>query len=262
MMLPSTAARWGAALGLVLLCTLLGVGAVAGWPSPLRAAAGADRARGETVALAAAGSEGAGPGGALTVPDGAEIAVAAPPETPDGQGSAGTLTGVSVTASTRLYEVEGADVGSLLASLRQRGPQDGHETWAASTDWVFRWSYQPVVDSDCRVDTARVELDLTYTYPQWNAPASAMPALVTSWQRYLAQVELHERGHREIAEAAANDLVRALEALQAQPSCSELAGAARATADDLLSRHARAQIGYDRDTAHGATQGAVLSLER
>ena len=30
------------------------------------------------------------------------------------------------------------------------------------------------------------------------------------------------------------------------------------TAAELLARHAQAQLAYDRDTGHGATQGAVL----
>jgi predicted secreted Zn-dependent protease len=74
-------------------------------------------------------------------------------------------------------------------------------------------------------------------------------------------VELHEHGHRDIAEAAANDLARTLEALPGHPSCDALAAAARNAASTLLARHAQTQIAYDRETGHGATQGAVLSID-
>ena len=74
-------------------------------------------------------------------------------------------------------------------------------------------------------------------YPQWNAPANAAPAVATAWQGYLARVELHEHGHRDIAEAAANDLARTLEALPGYPSCDALADAARTAASTLLVSH-------------------------
>jgi predicted secreted Zn-dependent protease len=164
-----------------------------------------------------------------------------------------------VTSATTLYEVEGADARTLLASLRQRGPRDGHESWAASTGWVFRWSYQPVADAGCHVQRASIALDLTFTYPRWAPPPDAAATLVTAWQRYLARVELHEHGHRDIAQGAADDLIRTLEALPAQATCNDLAVVARATVDERLTRHAEAQATYDRETGHGATQGAVLA---
>ncbi len=261
-MLPSTLGGRRGRLGMATCCALLVAGLLVGWSALLGTDAGVSGANGEPGVLAGAGRPGAGPGGALLVPDGAETVVTVPPETPDGASPAIRQTGVSVTASTHFYEVEGADLLSLLASLGQRGPRDGSEVWAARTAWVLRWSYQPVSGSGCRVDAARVDLDLTYTYPRWNAPTSAMPALVAAWDGYLAQVALHEDGHREIAEGAASDLVRVLEALPSQATCVALAGTARMAAGDLLARHAQAQAAYDRDTEHGMTQGAVLSLDR
>ena len=184
------------------------------------------------------------------------------PGAPDAQTTTAMPAAVHVTSATSFYAVEGADIRALLASLRQHGPSDGHGTWAASTSWVFRWSYQPILDPACRVQMARVDLDLTYVYPQWNAPANAAPAVATAWQGYLARVELHEHGHRDIAEAAANDLARTLEALPGYPSCDALADAARTAASTLLVRHGQAQVTYDRETGHGTTQGAILSLDR
>jgi predicted secreted Zn-dependent protease len=187
------------------------------------------------------------------------VALAADPDgASDAQATAAMPAAVQVSAAATFYDVEGTDVRSLLASLRQRGPSDGQGTGAASTSWVFRWSYQPALDSACRVQAAHVNLELAYTYPQWNAAASAAPSVANAWQGYLARDELHEHGHRDIAEVAATDLARALEALPAQSSCDALADAARATATDLLARHAQAQAAYDRETGHGAPQGAVL----
>jgi predicted secreted Zn-dependent protease len=202
---------------------------------------------------------GAGTGGSLMTRQDELPLAADPSRSPDVQAPAAAPAAVQVTSAASFYDVEGSDVRTLLASLRQRGPADGHGTWAASTGWVFRWSYQPVVDAGCHVELASVALDLTYTYPHWAATPDATAALVTAWQRYLERVELHEHGHRDIAQGAADDLVRTLEALPAQTTCEDLAVNARAAVDELLIRHAQAQVTYDRETGHGATQGAVLA---
>jgi predicted secreted Zn-dependent protease len=204
---------------------------------------------------------GTGPGGSAAAARPADLRVSAPLESPGEPSMAGIEDRVRVRVLTEIYPVEGADLQTLLASLRQRGPSDGGDTWAASTAWVFRWSYRSAVAPACRVVTARVELDLTYTYPRWTAPLAVPAAAVTAWEAYLAHVELHEHGHREIAEAAAADLITALEALPAERTCDALAVSARALASTVLDRHVEAQATYDRETGHGAIQGAVLAVE-
>jgi predicted secreted Zn-dependent protease len=253
-MIPSTAGRPRAGLLLVLLYTLPVVAAaLIGLPSS------AGRTDGGPIVPTVLTEQGAGPGGSAGDGDSALAVLASSPEAADETAVVAARGGVTVTASTSFYGVEGSDVRSLLVSLRQRGPRDSHGAWAASTAWMFRWSYQPVANAGCRVASAHVELDLTYTYPQWTSPSDAPPAVVAAWDRYLARIELHEHGHREIAEAAANDLARAIDALPAEGSCDRLATAARATAGQILARHAQAQIDYDRETGHCATQGAILT---
>jgi predicted secreted Zn-dependent protease len=202
---------------------------------------------------------GAGLGGPATSASGGARAVP-PPETSDDQAATTPVDGVRTTASTDYYTIEGASLSALLSSLRERGPSDGHGTWAANTTWVFRWSYQPASDAGCRIASAKVDLALTYTYPRWTAPGDAAPGLVAAWDSYLTNVELHEHGHRDIAEDAAADLARTLQELPAQTSCDALAATARTTASQLLARHAEAQRAYDQETGHGERQGAVLAL--
>lgn len=202
--------------------------------------------------------QGSGSGGPLLARERISTLTAEPIGAPDAPIGSAMPAPVQVTSATSYYDVEGADLQTLLASLRQRGPSDGHGTWAASTSWVFRWSYQPTLDPACRVRAARVNLDLAYTYPQWSPPENVAPSVATAWQGYLARVELHEHGHRDIAAAAAAELARTLEALPGQASCDALGTTARATAAELLARHAQTQRAYDHDTDHGATQGAIL----
>jgi predicted secreted Zn-dependent protease len=255
-MLPSTYRRPGGAGPLAALCVLLLASALL---LPLPTEAVWQRIFGPAPVVLTA--EGAGPGGSATISASNDVQASVPPGTPDDAATAAPPDAVRLTSETEYYPVEGSSLRALLTSLRERGPSDGHGTWAANTAWVFRWSYKPVSGAECRVGSASVELALTYTYPQWTAPVDASPAVVAAWEGYLARVELHEHGHRDIAEAAAADLVKALEALPAQSSCDALAATARSTAGQILTRHADDQRAYDLETGHGATQGAVLTAQ-
>jgi predicted secreted Zn-dependent protease len=251
-MIPSmTGRRWAGRL--LLMCALPVFGVSFLWLT-----AAAQERDSAPIVLASSTERGASPGGPAGDQPTDLAASAAPPDAPEEQPAAALRGGVRVSSSTSLYAVEGANTRSLLASLRQRGPSDGQGTWAASTAWMFHWSYRPVSDPDCHVASANVDLDLTLTFPEWATPPEAAPVVVTAWQGYLSRVELHERGHRDIAETAANDLARTLEGLPAQKSCDALATTARTTVSELLARHAQAQAAYDRETGHGASQGAVL----
>jgi predicted secreted Zn-dependent protease len=148
----------------------------------------------------------------------------------------------------------------VLASLRQRGPHDGDGTWAASTSWTFTWAYRPILTDGCRVGSATVDLQLTFTYPRWDGADGAAPAVADAWTQYLTNVETHEQGHGRIAQNAASDLAQALVAVPTQASCDDLAGVVNTTARDQLAQHTRAQVAYDRETQHGVAQGATLSL--
>lgn len=291
-MVPATVRRWPVGRLIVTLWVLAFGGSVLLWaPSsaPGRvpdAAAEADGSWPAPAAVAAGAPAGddAAPGGAAedrsaiaAATGGAAEAVEAAPEAVGGESGpvqaavegAGARPGgearrdaVAITSATGYYAVEGGDARALRDSIRQRGPRDAHGAWAASTGWVFRWSFRAVADAGCRIESARVDLDVNYTYPQWIAPPNAAPGLLAAWGTFVARLEVHEEGHAAIAAASARDIVGALEGLGPRASCDDLAGAARSLADGLLARHAEAQVAYDRETGHGVTQGAVLTVDR
>ena len=166
----------------------------------------------------------------------------------------------NVQTVTRLYDVHGTDLRSVLASVRQLGPHDDQGSWAASTSWTFTWSYHPISEGQCRVAAATVDLTVTHTYPHWATSDPLSSEVTESWSHYLANVETHEHGHGEIAETAASDLVHALQAIPPQTSCDDVARLVNSTAREMLAHHAQAQTTYDRETEHGIAQGATLSL--
>src|SRR5688500_1665584 len=98
-----------------------------------------------SAASPASSADGNSAGGSLRTGGNWLLPAADASRLPDGQPTTAVPDMVRVTSTTSLYDVEGSNVRTLLASLRQRGPVDGDERWAASTAWMFRWSYQPVM---------------------------------------------------------------------------------------------------------------------
>jgi predicted secreted Zn-dependent protease len=223
--------------------------------------------------LAVSDASGAAPGGAPAVSDDGDSDASASgreseasADTAQPAGSAQTAPGepsqVRVTTVNQFYDVDGTDLRSVLASIRQHGPHDADGAWAASTSWTFTWAYRPTLSDGCRVESATVDLHLTFTYPHWATSDTLVQPAADDWTRYMTNVETHEAGHAQIAQAAAADLAQALETVPAQASCDDLTGVVDTAARDHLARHARSQLEYDRETLHGVAQGATLSFSQ
>ena len=76
------------------------------------------------------------------------------------------------------------------------------------------------------------------------------------WARYIAALELHEQGHRRHGVDAANEVDRAIAAMPPAGSCDALGKNANALGMSILRKYNQLDLDYDRDTGHGATQGA------
>jgi len=160
---------------------------------------------------------------------------------------------VSVSAHTQYYEISGVAGDDLRAQMDELGPGD-HDVY---TSWFIRWTYPDVVtDATCAVGPVEVSLSITYTLPQWDAPPGAPVDLVEKWNAYLAALQLHEAGHKDIAVAAGNEIRKTLSALPAYPSCEELHRSGEAASQDVMDRYRLQEVQYDQQTDHGATQGA------
>ncbi len=82
----------------------------------------------------------------------------------------------------------------------------------------------------------------------------ANPALVEEWKRYLTALATHEAGHREVVQAGAIRIQRALLELQPQ-ECGFMQSAAQQVAQPLLAQITLDDRRYDETTRHGATAG-------
>jgi predicted secreted Zn-dependent protease len=174
-----------------------------------------------------------------------------------------TPTGVTVTRVQDYYQITGNTEAELRQQMNTLGPPDIEtgKIFDARTYWVINWRYYYSESStDCKIDRNKVEvsLTLTFTYPKWQAPSKAAPALVAKWNRYIKQLVTHEEGHASLANDGAQAVYKTIMAIPASATCDALEKATNAAADKKIDELKQRQKAYDDRTRHGETQGAVF----
>ena len=152
----------------------------------------------------------------------------------------------------RFYTVEGVDGPSLRQSLDAAGLTDPHGGKAvdAGTYWSIRWRWAARRHGGCDLRHARVTFRATVTLPRLAAGATLPPPVEEAWSRYTAALERHEAGHVRYAYDHRGDVLAAIRGA----TCRTADRSARA-ALAAIEAH---DVGYDRDTQHGLTQGATF----
>ena len=159
------------------------------------------------------------------------------------------LAGISGLQIT-YYDVSGQSVREIREALnrvRPRDPNDGQPVDALA-HWRIDWRWPTGPSGGCDLSRVRVTFRADILMPRL-APGAATPAPVAArWRAYAAALERHEAGHVR----AAYDQVNAVRAAVRTSDCANANRAAGAVLDAAQ----RGDIAYDRETRHGATQGA------
>ncbi len=158
------------------------------------------------------------------------------------------------------YPVNGSTPGELRAGLDQLGPlDDSGRRHDMHTAWDVRWSYlYGREEGKCSLQGIQAAVSVTFTFPEWKASQGVSQELVERWQTYLKDAQTHEDGHKEIAVQAGKAILSALKDLPPYSSCDETEAAADQKGTQILGEYRQKEIDYDRDTQHGATQGAIF----
>lgn len=158
------------------------------------------------------------------------------------------------------YHVRGSTLDELRASLEpQRYRDSSGLAWDAYTWWEVRWSY-PLVEriDSCAIGREQVTVGIRMHLPRWEPPSGADPELAAAWTHYITALEAHEEGHAQIALAAACEVRQVLRSLEPQPDCVLMELAADRATQAVMDRYHELEVQYDRETDHGAAEGAVL----
>lgn len=162
----------------------------------------------------------------------------------------------------RTYDFFGSRAPDASQSLRQRllvsNDHEGRsKRFTGQTDWHIEWrACFEARGFGCRIGGVVSTVNVTYTLPRWADRETAPPHLRDKWDRYIASLAAHEKGHGAISYQVAGLIDQALVGLVDTHSCDALSSVAGQVVEQVMQRGEALQRDYDRATGHGSTQGA------
>jgi predicted secreted Zn-dependent protease len=170
--------------------------------------------------------------------------------------------GVSGRTTILYYDVHGRTFDELRTDMYRRGPKIDGSSFVGETRSPMRWSWRTesfgAANSSIREVTVLVNAQITL--PRWTAPADTEPGLAAEWKRFLAALETHEAGHKDISARAGRAIIERLRGLSGP--CSQLSTRANDLARVIVERASVEQKAYDASTRHGFTQGTAFGAGR
>lgn len=164
---------------------------------------------------------------------------------------------VAVDTKLEKYSIFGSSAAELRQELNRRGPTIDGSRHDAYTRWYVRWTYPyDRMPTSCGTGPVKVSVSVTMTLPDWKSPNDAPEAVTGRWNTYLQALERHENGHKEHGLMAARAVLVKLKGLGSARDCDTMNREANEEANRVLDVYKQKDRTYDRDTRHGATQGA------
>jgi len=157
------------------------------------------------------------------------------------------------------YQINGNTSQELREQMNSLGPFDHGKRYDAYTAWNIQWRYKySDTQSGCKMEKVHVNLDITYTFPEWKNFAEANTELKEKWDKYLSNLRRHENTHAANGEEAAAEVEYVLQNFPVMQSCQTLQALANRRAQQIIMHMNERDVEYDKNTRHGITQGAVF----
>jgi predicted secreted Zn-dependent protease len=158
------------------------------------------------------------------------------------------------------YEVWGICEKDLHGDLKQKciTLTDGKK-YDSITMWKINWDYgyNSTVNT-CKADNFIVNVEVTFRLPKWVPTDKAPHALVDKWDTFVRHLLTHEKGHRDLAIAAAAKLARSVAELPPMQTCADIDKEVQALSRVRMKELKEEEKEYDVTTNHGQTQGAFF----
>lgn len=151
------------------------------------------------------------------------------------------------------HGVSGRTAAEIRASLNALGlidPASGAPV-AAYTEWSIDWWIPGRPDGECRLDQAKVTLEVTVGLPRLADPDAVSGEVLQNWQSFVAALEAHEATHVRHAYEGSEAVLRGIRGA----NCATAERVAEDAMDALRWRNEE----FDRRTRHGQTEGAFFS---
>src|SRR6266498_262456 len=126
----------------------------------------------------------------------------------------------TVVERSEYYEVAGSSEKELRAAIDRLRPNDAKgERHDAFTKWDVHWEYRYNSSAGaCALTSFTTSVEVSTRLPKWSN-RDAGSRLAERWDRYIAALQDHERGHAQIGLRAAKAIQERLSALDQQPTC-------------------------------------------
>jgi len=158
--------------------------------------------------------------------------------------------------STVYYKISGNTEKELLVSIaRNSGFNRFHALTTWYVDWRFNWQTR---GGACRLHGVKVGVHIKITMPKLASEKGMPRALVRKWNAYSKALMGHEQGHVRIGEAAAREVEKLLAGYSQPSGCNGVEAKVNRAAAAVTQRGQQRDRDYDRQTRHGATQGAYF----
>src|SRR4051812_45879430 len=109
--------------------------------------------------------------------------------------------------SVTYYEVQGRSINELLADMRKKGPKIDGTSFVGETRSPMSWTYKTDVHfSTCIINQVRLSVNAQILLPHWTPPADTVPGTLAEWTRFIAALETHEAGHKDITARAGKEI--------------------------------------------------------
>jgi Predicted secreted Zn-dependent protease len=166
--------------------------------------------------------------------------------------------GVLGRTTVTYYDIQGRTLAELSAEMRRLGPKVDGTSYVGETRSPMRWSWrtESTAGSTCTIRNIVVSVNAQILLPRWTPPAGVDSALVTEWRRFIAALETHEAGHKDITARAGSTIEEQLRGLSG--SCTMISARATDIARVIADQEAGEQRRYDAETRHGLTQGTTF----
>lgn len=170
--------------------------------------------------------------------------------------------GVMGRTSVFYYDVHGRSFDELRADMRLLGPKVAGSSFVGETRSPMQWNWrtESTGGGGCSIREVIVSVNAQITLPRWTPPPDTEPGLATEWKRFLAALETHEAGHKDISAKAGSAIVERLRGLSGL--CTQLNSRANEIARAIVDRAGEEQKTYDAVTRHGLTQGTSFGAGR
>jgi predicted secreted Zn-dependent protease len=163
-----------------------------------------------------------------------------------------------VNEKTEYYEVCGGCEKDVQSELQEKCIKLANgKKYDSVTNWKVKWDYgHSQAAQTCTAESFVVTVDIVYRLPKWVRTGEAPQTLVEKWDRYMENLMMHEKGHRDRAMASAVELTRLVAELPPARTCAELDRVVNTLCRARLDKLIEVQKKYDDDTCHGVLQGA------